>query len=174
MQGFDQFTAHTIAQFGKMLRNLDTWLGKGVELATAKKFDPDVLLGLRLVPDQFALVRQVQSACDTAKLAAARMAGKDAPKHEDNETTLAQIRERIASVLGYLEGFNDADFKGAEERRISLPWMQGKWTPSASYFGEFAVPNFYFHVNMAYAILRANGVDLGKISYIGSLPMNDP
>ncbi len=174
MQGFDQAVFTNLAQFSKMLRNLDAWLGRGVELAGVKAFDPDVLLGLRLAPDQFALVRQIQSACDTAKLAAARLSGTDAPSHPDSEATMPQIRERIAQVVAYLDRFGAADFVEAAGRRISLPWMQGRWTPAASYFVEFAIPNFYFHVNMAYAILRAAGVELGKVAYIGSVPLHDP
>ncbi|MBX7083232.1 MAG: DUF1993 domain-containing protein [Nannocystaceae bacterium] len=172
MQGFDHATHSCIVQFAKMLRNLDAWLGRGVDHAKAKSFDPDVLLTLRLAPDMFALVRQVQSACDTAKLAAARMADKEAPAHPDSEATVAQLRERIAAVAAYLDGFTVADFAHAAERKISLPWMKGQWTPGSAYFLEFAIPNFYFHVNMAYAILRGAGVELGKTVYIGSLPLH--
>jgi uncharacterized protein len=163
----------SVPQLIKMLRNLDAWLGAGLELAERKKFDPDVLLGLRLAPDQFTLVRQVQSACDTAKLTAARLAGKDAPSHADGETTIAQIRERIASVTGYLETLGAADFAGAGERKISAPWMRGKWSDGATYLVEYGLPNFYFHIVTAYAILRHAGVELGKIPYIGSFPFRD-
>jgi hypothetical protein len=168
----DLFT-QTVAQFLKTLRNLDGWLAAATEFAEAKKFEPDVLLQLRLAPDQYALVRQVQSACDSAKLAAARLSGKEAPTHPDTETTMAELRRRIVDVAGWLEGLRAADFVGAEERRLSLPWMQGKWTTGADYAVQFAIPNFYFHVVTAYSILRHNGVELGKRAYIGSLPMND-
>ncbi len=165
---------HSVPQFVKMLKNLDAWLGLGVEHAERKKFDPDVLVGMRLAPDQFALLRQVQSACDTAKLTAARLAGRDAPAHPDSETTLAQLRERIGSVVAFLETLRPADFEGAADRRISAPWMQGKWTEAGNYLVHYGLPNFYFHIVSAYSILRHAGVELGKRTYIGSMPMHDP
>jgi uncharacterized protein len=168
----DIYTA-SVPQFAKMLRNLDAWLGHGIELAERKKFDPDVLVGLRLAPDQFTLTRQIQSACDTAKLTSARLVGRDAPPHADSETTLPQLRERIASVIGYLETLTPADFEGADTRRISAPWMRGKWGEGATYLVEYGLPNFYFHVVTAYSILRHAGVELGKIPYIGSFPFRD-
>ena len=168
----DMFT-QSVPQFLKTLRNLDGWLDAATTHATQKKFEPDVLLQQRLAPDQYALVRQVQSACDSAKFAAARLTGKEAPSHPDTETTMVELRKRIVDVAGWLEGFRPADFEGADERRVSLPWMQGKWTAGADYLVQFAIPNFYFHVITAYAILRHNGVDLGKRAFIGGLPMND-
>ncbi|MBC8067158.1 MAG: DUF1993 domain-containing protein [Deltaproteobacteria bacterium] len=168
----DLYTA-SVPQFIKMLRNLDSWLGKGIELAERKKFDPDVLLGMRLAADQFTLARQIQSSCDTAKLTSARLTGKDAPSHADSETTLAQLRERIASVVGWLETLGPADFAGASERKISAPWMRGKWGEADAYLVEYGWPNFYFHVVTAYTILRHAGVELGKIPYLGSFPFRD-
>jgi len=163
----------SVPQLAKMLRNLDTWLDSAVQYAEAKSFDPEVLLGLRLAPDQYPLSRQIQSACDAAKLGAARVAGKDAPVHPDTETTLAQLKARIHDVLGYLEGFGPADFVDAHMRRISLPWMQGKWVAAPDYLFQFAIPNFYFHLVTAYSILRHSGVELGKRPYIGHMPMQD-
>jgi hypothetical protein len=168
----DPFT-QTVPQFLKMLRNLDAWLEAANAHAAQKKFDPDVLLQSRLAPDQFALARQIQSACDTAKFAAARLTGKDAPAHPDTETTIPELRKRIVDVAGWLEGLRPADFDGAEDRRVSMQWMQGKWCPATDYLVQFALPNFYFHVVTAYSILRHNGVDLGKRAYIGGLPLND-
>jgi uncharacterized protein len=168
----DLFTL-TVPQFLKTLRNLDRWLEAANELAAQKKFEPDVLLQQRLAPDQFALVRQVQSACDSAKLAAARLTGKDAPVHPDTETTMVELRKRIADVAGWLEGLRPADFVGADERRVSLGFMQGKWAFGSDYLVQFAIPNFYFHIVTAYSILRHNGVALGKLAYIGGLTLND-
>ncbi|HWB77364.1 MAG TPA: DUF1993 domain-containing protein [Nannocystaceae bacterium] len=165
--------SHFLPQFIKMLRNLDAWLGSGLELAERKKFDADVLLSLRLAPDQFALVRQVQSACDTAKLTLARLAGKDAPAHADTETTLAQLRERIANVTGWLESLTAADFAGAEDRHVNAPWMQGKWANGTDYLVEYGLPNFYFHVVSAYSILRHAGAELGKRPYLGRVNLHD-
>jgi hypothetical protein len=168
----DLFT-QIVPQFLKTLRNLDGWLDAATEFAAHKKFEPDVLLQQRLAPDQYALVRQIQSACDSAKFAAARLSGKEAPSHPDTETTVAELRRRIVDVAGWLEGLRPADFAGAEERRVSLPWMQGKWIHGSDYAVQFAIPNFYFHVVTAYSILRNSGVELGKRAFIGGMPMND-
>jgi hypothetical protein len=163
----------SVPQFIKMLKSLDMWLGLGAELAERKKFDPDVLLSLRLAPDQYALVRQVQSACDTAKLTTARLIDKDAPSHPDGETTLAQLRERIASVIGWLETVRPADFEGVAARRLSPAWLQGKSVAATDYLVQYGVANFYFHIVSAYSILRHAGTDLGKRIYIGGLPLQD-
>lgn len=174
MDTFAHHAATTIAQMLRMLRTLDRWLVRATEHAAARKFDVDVLVSARLAPDQYALVRQIQSACDSAKLGAARLAGKDAPVHADTETTIAQLRERATAVAGWLEGLGEADFAGAETRKIAASWMQGKAMAPRDYLAQFVVPNFYFHVNMAYAILRHNGVDLGKRDYIGGIDLVDP
>lgn len=161
----------SVPQFAKTLRNLDAWLDAATANAAQRKFEPDVLAGQRLAPDQYALARQIQSACDTAKLTAARLTGKEAPSHPDTETTMAELRKRIADVVAWLETVRPDDFKGVEDRRVSLPFMQGKSSSAEDYLVQFGIPNFYFHVVTAYAILRHNGVALGKIPFIGSLPM---
>jgi uncharacterized protein len=161
----------TVPQLVKMLKNLDAWLVTTTAYAEKRKFDVNNLMKFRLAPDQFSFDRQVQTACDNAKFIAGRLAGKEWPAHPDTETTFEQLRARIASVLGYLETFKADDFAGAEERKISLPWMDGKWMRGDEYVTQFALANFYFHTNMAYAILRNNGVELGKRDYIGGVPM---
>lgn len=167
-------TAHqTVQQFTKMLRNLDTWIETAVAHATKKGFNPDVLVTSRLAPDQYALDRQVQSCCDSAKFAAAYLSGQKAPAHPDTETTMAQLRERIGSCLRFIESVPAADYAGADDRKIAPPWLQGKWMKGNDYLSQLSVPNFYFHVTTAYAILRHNGVDLGKMAYIGSMPLQD-
>jgi hypothetical protein len=165
----------TAVQFSKMLQNLSAILEKGELHAEAKKFDFEVLLSSRLAPDQFTLARQVQITCDTAKLAVARLAGvaASAPKHEDNETTLAELQQRIASVRDYLAGFKAEDFSEAAEREILLPWWDGKALTGQNFALQFAQPNFYFHLSTVYAILRHNGVDLGKMDFLGSLPFKE-
>jgi hypothetical protein len=163
----------TVPQLAKTLRNLDRWLKSAEDYATSRKFSVDNLIGARLAPDQFTLVKQVQTACDNAKFIPGRLTGKDWPAHADTETTFEQLHARIAAVLSYLDTFKPEDFAGAEERRISLPWMQGKWMTGAEYVSQFALPNFYFHVSLAYGILRHNGVPLGKSDYIGGVPMRD-
>lgn len=160
----------TVPVFSKMLRNVEKWLDLAVAHAEQKELDPAVLLAARLAPDQFPLLRQIQVACDNAKLTSARLAGKEAPSHPDTETTLAEIRERIGKTLAYLETLAREDFVGAEERSISAHWMEGKTMRGGDYLDWYALPNFYFHVSHAYAILRHNGVPLGKRDFIGHLP----
>lgn len=166
-------TAETITQFAKMLRNVDRWLEAGSTQAEAKKFDPDVLALARLAPDQYELIRQVQSACDSAKFAAAYLSGQKAPSHPDTEKKLSDLRARIDTCVRYLESVKPAEYAGAAERRVAPPWLQGKWFHGKDYLAQVAIPNFYFHVTTAYAILRHNGVQLGKMDYIGSLPVQD-
>jgi uncharacterized protein len=156
----------------KMLGNLDRWLAAAIAYSDRRKFDVNNLMKARLAPDQFTFDKQVQTACDNAKFLAARLAGKDSwPQHPDTETTFEQLRTRIASVTSYLETFTPDDFAGGEERRISLPWMEGKWMRGDEYVAQFALPNLYFHLTTAYSILRHNGVELGKRDYIGGVPM---
>lgn len=162
-----------VSQTSKILRNLEGWLEKAEAHAKAKGFDVDVLVAARLAPDQFALVRQVQSACDGAKLTAARLAGIEAPKHADDEKTIAELRERIRSTLAFLETVTPEQFEGASEREIRLPFLPGKASKGGDYYVDFAQPNFYFHAVTAYSILRHNGVELSKYDYIGHARMYD-
>jgi hypothetical protein len=163
----------TIPQFTKMLRNLSRCLDKAAEYAASKKFDSEVLMSSRLAPDQFPLVRQVQIACDTAKIGAFRLTGKEAPVHEDSERTVAEAKERIEKVIAFLSTFSPRDFDGAEERIVSQPRWEGKSLSGKDFALHHMIPNFYFHVATAYAILRHNGVDLGKKDYLGPLPFKD-
>ncbi len=162
-----------VAQSSKMLQNLDRWLDKATAHATAKKFEPAVLLQARLAPDQYPLVRQIQAACDSVKFLAARFAGKDPPKHPDTETTFDELRTRIKAVVEYANSFSDKDFEGCETRAIPLGFMPGKGLTGADYAVQMSIPNTYFHITTAYAILRHNGVDVGKTDYMGSLPLID-
>lgn len=163
--------ASTLPQFTKTLRNLETWLDKAQAHATAKSFDASVLLSARLAPDQYPLTRQIQIACDEAKNTAARLAGREAPKHPDTESSFDELRARIKTVRAYLEGFRPEDLQGAEERAITLSFLPGMTIRGEDYVIQLSLPNFYFHVTTAYAILRHNGVDLGKRDFIGSLPL---
>jgi hypothetical protein len=163
-----------IGQMKKTLVQLDKWLETAAAHATAKSFDANVFLSLRLAPDQFAFARQVQTACDTAKLAAARLTGKEAPKHADTEQTLDELRARAKSVVEYLTGFRAADFEGAATRHVTQPRWEGKFMLGADYFREHALPNFYFHATNVYAILRHSGVGLGKRDFLGALSMHTP
>src|SRR5262245_40651819 len=115
-----------LGQMKKQLGQIDTWFDAATAFAQAKSFDPNVFLGLRLAPDQFAFARQVQIACDTAKLAAARLAGKEAPSHPDTEQTIDELRARVRSVIAYLDGFSAKDFEGAKTRSVTQPRWEGK------------------------------------------------
>ena len=161
-----------IAEMKTMLTNLDRWLGAAEEHAKTKKAGPDTLILARLALDQYPLVKQVQSACDSAKFAAARLTGKEAPAHPDDEKTYAEVRARVTKVTTYLDSFSEKDFEGAETRKVPLPFVPGgnKGALGADYLVYFAQPNFYFHLVHAYAILRHNGVSLGKMDFIGAMP----
>ena len=163
-----------IFQLKKTLSQFDVMFDAAEAHAKAKSFDTSVYMGLRLAPDQFAFARQVQIACDTAKLAASRLSGKDAPVHADTEATLAELRARVASVVSYLSAFKAEDFADAETRLITQPRWEGKTMTGANYLLEHAIPNLYFHVSHAYAILRHAGVVVGKKDYLGALTMQAP
>lgn len=160
----------TIPQFTKMLTNLNKIIDKAALNAESRKFDVEVLFNSRLAPDQFNFIRQIQIACDTAKLCASRLSGKEAPVQEDNEKTLAEVKARIESVITYLGTFKKEDFNGAEERKISQPRWEGKYLTGEEYALHHALPNIYFHITTAYSILRHNGVDIGKKDYLGEMP----
>jgi hypothetical protein len=160
-----------VLEMKKMLLNLDACLEKASAHATSRKLDPNVLLDSRLAPGMFTLVRQIQTACDQAKFTAARAAGKDPPSHPDDEKTMAEARARIATVVAYLDGFSAADFQGTDDRRVSLPRWEGRGMTATEYVIEYVMPNFFFHVTTAYAILRHDGVELGKRDFLGKLPL---
>jgi len=155
------------------LTALSNVLDKAAAFATAKKIDPAVLAGTRLAPDMFPLIRQVQIASDQAKNGASRLAGVEAPRFEDNETTLDQLKARVAKTLAYVKTLDAKAIDGSGDREITFPLgpnnkghMQGN-----DYLNHFVLPNFYFHLTAAYAILRHCGVDIGKQDFLGAIPM---
>ena len=164
----------TFGQMNKLLGQLDKWLDAAAAFAKTKSIEPATILGYRLAPDQFAFVRQVQVACDTAKLAASRLTGKEAPSHADTEQTIEELQGRVRAVRAYLDGFSAADYAGAATRVVTQPRWEGKVMTGADYFLEHAVPNFYFHTSHAYAILRHIGVPLGKRDFLGTLSLRAP
>jgi hypothetical protein len=168
------FTYASVQQMKKMLTHLDGWLDKATKSAAARSFDPNVLVTARLSPDQFSLTRQVQSSCDTAKFAASRLSSKEAPSQADNEQTIDELRARIRATVAYLDSYKADDFAGAEARTIVMPRREGKVIKGSDYLLEYALPNFFFHVTTAYAILRHNGVDVGKNDYLGPLSLKAP
>ncbi len=163
----------SVFQMSKMLRNLEAWLDKSVAFAESRSFDPENFLGERLAPDQFSLRKQVQASCDAAKAAAARLAGIEPPSHADTETTLLEVRQRIHKTLAFLETVTPDKLEGREDVEVKLPFLEGKGLKASDYLMEMALPNFYFHITTAYAILRHSGVELGKRAYIGSLRVYD-
>jgi hypothetical protein len=152
----------------RMLSNLSTILQKAEAYAQARKIDPPALLQARLSPDMFTFTRQVQIATDFVKSVPSRLCGIEPPKWEDKEQTFAELQARIQRGLDYIGGFKREQFAGAETREIEIK------TPNRTlnfngkdYLLNFALPNFYFHLTMAYALLRHNGLEIGKLDYLG-------
>jgi hypothetical protein len=160
----------SIPGLSRGLSNLSAILDKAAAHAAAKKYDSAVLTQLRLFPDMHPLVRQVQIACDTAKGAAGRLAGVDIPKHEDTESTLDELKQRIAKTLDFLKTVSADQVNSAESRAIEIKFPNGGWKFTAlSYITDFALPNFYFHESIVYALLRKSGVEIGKSDFLGAI-----
>jgi uncharacterized protein len=152
------------------LTNMSAILDKAAAHATAKKLDATVLPQARLYPDMYPLSRQVQIACDTAKGAAGRLAGVEIPKHEDTETTLPELKARIAKTLDFLKTITADKVSSDESRTIEIKFPNGSWKFTAwSYVNDFVLPNFYFHDSMVYALLRKSGVEIGKGDFLGAI-----
>jgi uncharacterized protein len=148
-------------------------LDKAASYAEAKKIDPSVLLQSRLSPNMFPLSRQVQTAADLAKNGVARLAGVDFPKYEDNETTIDQLKERLAKTAAYVKSLDPTQIDGSADREIVFPLgptLKGHMS-GADYLNHFLLPNFYFHLTAAYSILRHNGIEIGKRDYLGNIPI---
>jgi uncharacterized protein len=161
----------SVPVFVQMLRALENVLRKAEAHAEAKKISPEVMLGLRLTPDMFALARQVQVSCDFAKNTAGRLAGVELPKLPDDEKTFAELYERISKTLAFIESLSMTAFEGAQTRPVEFPVAGKPYTMAGGeYFYGFAMPNFYFHVSAAYMILRDNGVVLNKRDFLGTVP----
>jgi hypothetical protein len=164
----------TFSQMKKQLGQLDKWLGTAAEHAKAKSFDPNVFAAQRLAPDQFPLTRQVQICCDSAKLAGVYLTGKSAESQPDTEQTLEELQARIRSTISYLESLSPQDFDGAAARVVSQPRWKGEWMTGQDYLVQHALPNFFFHLTTSYAILRHNGVTLGKRDFLGAQTKRPP
>jgi hypothetical protein len=162
-----------VPAFTTGLTALSGLLDKAAAFAAAKKIEPSVLLQSRLAPDMFPLLKQVQIAADFGKNTVSRLAGVDPPRHEDTETSIEELKERIAKSLAIVKAADAGKIDGAGAREITFPLgpnnkgqMRGE-----DYLVLFALPNFYFHLTTAYAILRHNGMELGKQDFLGSIPM---
>jgi uncharacterized protein len=158
-----------ISQCTQMLRNLESWLDKAEQHAAAKKFDVGVLMSDRLAPDMKPFIYQVQSACDYVKAAVAWLSGQTPTKHDDNERTIGEVRARIRKTAAFAESVTEAQYAAAAERKVSLSWAPGKVLGGEDYLLQMTIPNVYFHIAMAYAILRHNGVDIGKMDFLGPI-----
>ena len=163
-----------IAQCTQNLRNLETCLDKAEQHAAAKAFDVRVLMTSRLAPDQHPFKYQIQSACDYVKAAAAWLSGQVPPPHEDDEQTFDELRERIRKSVAFVESVKAEQYAGAAERTVRLSWAPGKVIGGVDYLLQMTIPNTFFHITMAYAILRHNGVDVGKMDYLGAINLVDP
>ena len=162
--------AITVPPILRSLTNLRAILEKAIAYAEAKKIDPVVLLNARLYPDMFPLVRQVQIATDVAKGAVSRLAGLQPPKYEDNESTFPELLARIDKTIALLESTKAEQIDGAEDKVIALP-VHDKTVEfrGLAYLTDFVLPNVYFHVTTAFAILRHNGVEIGKKDFLGEI-----
>jgi hypothetical protein len=160
----------SVPMFVQMLEALDGILAKTAKYAEDRKIEPDAFLQARLFPDMFAFTRQVQIASDFAKSVSARLAAVDVPSYEDNERTFADLHERVANTVKFLRGIDPAKFEGSDRREIVLrpgTPRERKFDSGESYLMKYGIPQFFFHVTTAYALLRHNGVELGKADYMG-------
>jgi uncharacterized protein len=158
-----------ISRCTQMVKNLEAWLDKAEKHAAAKKFDVNTLMTDRLAPDMKPFIYQVQSACDYVKAAAAWLSGQTPPKHEDNEQTIEELRARIRKTVAFAESVKEAQYAGASERKVKLSWAPGKVIGGEDYLLQMTIPNTFFHIAMAYAILRHKGVDVGKMDFLGPI-----
>lgn len=159
----------SIQEFSHTLINLRAILLKAQDFAQSRKIDLHVLFETRLFPDMFPLSKQIQVACDTAKLCASRLTGKEPPKFDDSEKEMKEFIHRIDATVEFLKNFKHEDFKNYEAKEVTFPWSPGQKLSGRDYLIQFAIPNFYFHVTTAYNILRASGVELGKADFLGQL-----
>ena len=161
----------SVPVFTQILNALSTTIGKAIAHAAAKKIDPAVFCQARLYPDMFAFTRQVQLAADFAKNTSARLAGQEPPKWADEEKNFEELQGRIARTLAFVRSLPKADIEAGGERTITLP-IRGQPMSFVGniYLMHFALPNFFFHATTAYAILRENGVELGKLDFVGTPP----
>jgi uncharacterized protein len=163
-----------VRQFVKTLKSLDHILDKTMKHAQAKNFDVNNFVGARLFPDMLPFAAQIRIACDGAKTTGALLAGKEPPKHEDNEKTVEELRGRIGKCLAYLETLTAADFEKTTAKTIvKLPNPKGKALYAEEYLFGRQLPNFFFHVTTAYNILRQGGVELSKTDYLGAFNLMD-
>lgn len=162
-----------IGQCTASLKTVEGWLEKAEATAAAKKFNIAVLMTARLAPDMQPLTYQVQSACDYVKAGAAWLSGQTPPKHEDTEKIPDELRARIRKTIAFAESVGEPQYAGAADRKVKLSWAPGKVIGGKDYVLQLTIPNVYFHLAMAYAILRHHGFDVGKMDFLGPLSFVD-
>jgi hypothetical protein len=158
-----------VLQATQALKNVEVWLDKAEQHAVAKNFDVGVLMSSRIAPDMKDFTYQVQSACDYVKAAAAWLSGQTPPRHADTEHTVDELRARIRKTVAFAESVGEAQYVGAGDRKVSISWGHGKVIGGEDYVLQVSIPNVYFHLTTAYAILRHNGVDIGKMDFLGPI-----
>ncbi len=163
-----------VIEFIKMLNNLEAIMAKTAVHADTKKFDVNNFLSERLIADMLPFSKQVQIACDGAKFCAAYMSHTTPPKFEDNEKTWTELRARVVKTVDYLKTMVEADYSKFKEAKVAPSWAGGQWLNGEEYFYEMALPNFYFHMTTAYALLRKSGVEIGKGDFLGALNFKKP
>ena len=160
----------SVPVFARMLGNLVNWLDKAEAHATAKKFEPSVYLGTRFAPDMLPFTSQIQIACDMAKFGISRLAGVDAPKFDDKEASLAELRDRVRATIEFIQSVPAAKIDGTDDKDVTIPRRDGTMTLKGEVFlKHFVMPNVYFHLTNTYTLLRHNGVELGKMDFLGAL-----
>ncbi|HSE74576.1 MAG TPA: DUF1993 family protein [Dongiaceae bacterium] len=160
----------SVPVFVRGLENLSAVLAKGAAHAEARKIEPAVFVNARLAPDMFPFSRQIQIASDAAKGCTARLAGAEVPSYPDTEATFPELEARIAKTIAFVKGFTAAQIDGSEARSVTLKMRSGDMTlRGQDYLFKLSLPNFYFHITTAYDILRHNGVEVGKMDYLGKL-----
>jgi hypothetical protein len=165
---------HVVPEMTMLLTAMTGYFDKAVHHAQAKNYDVNALLTARLAPDQYALAKQVAATCYVAEECVARLAGKGATaKWDDVDTTFAGLRSRVEKTISRLKSFKKDEFKGWEERPCDIFWLSGKCLPGMTYFMQVGYPNFFFHLTSVYAILRHNGVEVGKMDFLGPVAFQD-
>ncbi|MGY6126896.1 DUF1993 domain-containing protein (plasmid) [Paraburkholderia strydomiana] len=158
-----------ILQITQALKTLEVLLDKAQRYADEKNFDINVLMEGRLAPDMKPLVYQIQSACDYVKAGAAWLSGQKPPVHEDSEQTIDEVRARIQKTVDFAQSVTADQYANASEQKVKLSWAPGKVIEGQVYLFQVTIPNVYFHICMVYAILRQNGVNVGKMDFLGQI-----
>jgi len=169
MTNYSHIYETVVHQFSQNLLALKNILEKAKSHADYMKYDVNTFLTMKLAPDMFPFLKQVQMTTDNAKGAASRLAGKENPVFTDDEKTMDDLIKRVEKTINYLEGFKENDFADYKNKKITFPWYPGKSLDGNTYFYSYAIPNFYFHLTTSYDLIRQAGVAIGKNDYLGNI-----